>query len=202
MVVKDSERRGTLLRLRMQGEKMGTSKALSAVFSVIVLIGGFAARAEVKDLAVGGYSTELEVVLPAPPEAVYDAATGDVSGWWDHHVSEHPKKLYLEAKPGGGFYEIFNDSGDGVLHATVNYAERGKRLRFTGPLGFGGRALDLVTTYEFKPEGAGTRMHVTCNAVGQLSAEEAKALDQVWRHFIAERLKGYIESGAYRKKAK
>lgn len=45
-------------------------------------------------------------------------------------------------------------------------------------------------------------MHVTCNAVGQLSAEEAKAIDQVWRHFIAERLKEYIESGAYRKKAK
>jgi hypothetical protein len=49
----------------------------------------------------------------APPEAVYDAATGDISGWWDHYTSEHPKKLYLEAKPGGGFYEIFNDSGDG-----------------------------------------------------------------------------------------
>ena len=173
-------------------------KALALfLFAAIVCGSGFA---EVKNLAIGGFSTELEVVMPAPPEALYDAATGDISGWWDHHFSEHPKKLYIEAKPGGGFYEIFNDSGDGVLHATVNFAERAKRLRFTGPLGFSGRAVDLVTTWEFKPEGTGTRMRVTCNAVGQLSMEEGKAIDQVWQHFIADRLKGYIESGAYRKK--
>ncbi|HEY7617525.1 MAG TPA: SRPBCC domain-containing protein [Terriglobales bacterium] len=159
-------------------------------------------QAEVKPLVVGGYSIELEVVLPAAPDAVYDAATGDISGWWDHSFSGHPKKLYIEAKPGGGFYEIFNDSGDGVLHATVNYAERGKRLRFTGPLGFSGNALDLVTTYDFKPEGTGTRLHVTCNAVGQLSEQQAKAVDQVWQHFIGERLKGYIESGSHLKQPK
>jgi uncharacterized protein YndB with AHSA1/START domain len=117
-------------------------------------------------------------------------------------LSGHPKKLHIEAKPGGGFYEIFNDSSDGVLHATVNYAERGKRLRFTGPLGFSGNALDLVTTYDFKPEGTGTRLHVTCNAVGQLSEQQAKAVDQVWQHFIGERLKGYIESGSYLRKPK
>ena len=45
-------------------------------------------------------------------------------------------------------------------------------------------------------------MHVTCNALGQLSKEEASAIDKVWQHFIADRLKGYIESGAYRKKTR
>jgi len=160
------------------------------------------AQAEVKELALGGYSIEIEVLLPASPEAVYEAATGDISGWWDHSFSGHPQKLYIEARPGGGFYEIFNDSGDGALHATVNYAERGKRLRFTGPLGFGGKALDLVTTYDLKPEGKGTRMHVTCNAVGQISAKDASAIDQVWQHFIGVRLKGYIESGEYLRKSK
>jgi uncharacterized protein YndB with AHSA1/START domain len=175
-------------------------KALAVFLFALVACGVLVG--EVKSLAIGGYSIELEVVLSAPPEAVYDAATGDVSGWWDHHFSEHPKKLYIEPKPGSGFYEIFNDAGDGVLHATVNLAERGKRLRFTGPLGLSGRAVDLVTTWEFKPEGAGTRMRVTCNAVGQLSMEEAKAIDQVWQHFIGDRLKGYIESGAYRKKSR
>jgi uncharacterized protein YndB with AHSA1/START domain len=175
---------------------------LSAVLAAVAFSFALSAPAEVKPLAVGGYSVELEVVLAAPPDAVYDAATGDISAWWDHSFSEHPKKLYIEAKPGGGFYEIFNDSGDGALHATVNFAQRGKMLRFTGPLGFSGRALDVVTTYEFKPEGNGTRMHVTCNAVGQLSSDEANVVDQVWHHFIVERLKGYIDSGAYLKKAR
>lgn len=174
----------------------------TTVLLALVLTCGFSAWAEVKPTAVGSYSIELEEVLPASPEAVYDAATGDVSGWWDHSFSGHPAKLFIEAKPGGRFYEIFNDSGDGALHATVTYAERGKKLRFVGPLGLAGSALDLVTTWDFKPEGSGTRMHLTCNVAGQISADTAKILDQVWQHFIAERLKGYIESGAYLKKPK
>jgi uncharacterized protein YndB with AHSA1/START domain len=181
---------------------MKSTKILQTILSAMVLSCVLSAHAEVKPLAVGGYSIELDVVLPAAPEAVYDAATGDISGWWDHSFSGHPKKLYIEAKPGGGFYEIFNDSGDGVLHATVNYAERGKMLRFTGPMGFSGRALDSVVTWTFNPQGSGTRMHVTCNLVGQMSADEAKIVDQVWQHFIAERLKGYIVSGDYLHKAK
>jgi hypothetical protein len=43
---------------------------------------------------------------------------------------------------------------------------------------------------------------VTCNAVGQLSEQQAKAVDQVWQHFIGERLKGYIESGSHLKQPK
>ena len=35
---------------------------------------------------------------------------------------------YIEPRPGGGFIEIFDDEGNGVLHATVIYADRGKLL--------------------------------------------------------------------------
>src|SRR5579863_5216186 len=132
---------------------MRSLKNLSAILLIITPITlASVARAEVKLLAYGGYSVELEVILPVSPNVSYDAATGDIGGWWDHHFSEHPKRLYIEAKPGGGFYEIFDDSGNGVQHAIVIYAERGKRLRITGPLGFSGNALDAVITYEFKPE--------------------------------------------------
>src|SRR5262245_55635462 len=93
------------------------------------------ALAETHDLRVGGFVVEHELVLPGTPEAIYDALTGDVSGWWDHSFSGAPKRLYIEAKPGGGFYEIFDKSGDGAKHAEVITAERGKLLRFVGPLG-------------------------------------------------------------------
>jgi len=96
-----------------------------AAVTIWLLLAPLGARSETKELKTGAFQIVQEVVLPASPEAVYDAATGDISGWWDHHVSDHPKKLYIEAKPGGGFWEIFDDSGDGVLHATVIYAERG-----------------------------------------------------------------------------
>jgi uncharacterized protein YndB with AHSA1/START domain len=157
-------------------------------------------QGETKDLKTGAFQVRQELVLPASPEAVYDAVTGDISGWWDHSFSEHPKKLFIEPKPGGGFYEIFDDAGNGVLHATVNYADRGKMLRFTGPLGLSGQAVTLVTTYEFLPDPAGTKVRLTCNVSGQIEDGQDKIVDAVWHHFLVERLKPYIESGAYRTK--
>jgi uncharacterized protein YndB with AHSA1/START domain len=157
-------------------------------------------RSETKELKTGAFQVQQELILPASPEAVYDAATGDISAWWDHSFSEHPKKLYIEAKPGGGFYEIFDDAGNGVLHATVIYADRGKRIRFAGPLGFSGQAVTMVTTYDFLPDPAGTKMRLTCNVSGQIAEGEDKTVDAVWHHFLSERLKPYIESGAYKTK--
>jgi uncharacterized protein YndB with AHSA1/START domain len=157
-------------------------------------------RGETKDLKTGAFAVRQELVLPASPEAVYDAATGDISGWWDHSFSAHPKKLYIEAKPGGGFYEIFDDAGNGVLHATVIYADRGRTIRFTGPLGLSGQAVNVVTTYEFLPDPAGTKMRLTCTVAGQIEDGQDKIVDAVWHHFLFERLKPYIESGAYKTK--
>src|SRR5579863_7165429 len=108
--------------------KAGLVATLFAIAFLFVLASSNT-RGDTKDLKTGAFQVQQELMLPASPEAVYDAVTGDISGWWDHSFSAHPKKLYIEAKPGGGFYEIFNDSGDGALHATVIYAERGKRLR-------------------------------------------------------------------------
>jgi uncharacterized protein YndB with AHSA1/START domain len=159
-------------------------------------------RGDVKELKAGAFEVQKEVLLPASPEKVYDAVTGDISGWWDHSFSAKPKRLFIEAKPGGGFWEIFNDAGDGVLHATVNYAERGKRLRFTGPLGFSGQAVTVVTTYDFLPDPVGTKFRMTCNVSGQIEDGEDKIVDAVWQHFLVERLKPYIESGDYLKKKK
>ena len=182
---------------------MKNKAALVSLIAVIVLICvPSSLRSETKELKTGAFQVQQELVLPASPTDVYDAATGDISGWWDHSFSEHPKKLYIEAKPGGGFYEIFDDAGNGALHATVIYADRGKKIRFTGPLGLSGQAITLVTTYEFLPDPAGTKMRVTCDVSGEISDGEDKIVDAVWHHFIFERFKPYIESGAYKNKTK
>jgi hypothetical protein len=159
-------------------------------------------RSDTKELKSAAFEIQQEVVLSAKPDAVFDAVTGDISPWWDHHMSEHPKKLYIEPKPGGCFCEIFDDVGNGAQHAVVIYADRGKLLRFAGPLGFSGMAVDAVTTYEFLADPAGTRLRVTTNITGQIDAPTAQALDAVWHHFLVERLKPYIDSGAYLKKPK
>jgi len=141
----------------------------------------------------GLFSFEQKLNLPGTPDAIYDAISGDISGWWDHSFSEKPLRLYIEPKPGGGFYEIFNENGDGVLHATVIYAERGKTLRFNGPLGLSGKAIQLVCTYYFEPVGTdSTMLKLAVNAAGEMQPGLAEIVKNVWHHFLFERFKPYV----------
>ena len=152
-------------------------------FSIIIL------PAEVKESATGGFIINQELTLPGDSVEIYDAISGDISGWWDHSFTEKPYRLYIEAKPGGGFYEIFDDSGDGALHATVIMARRGKMLRFTGPLGLSGNAIDLVCSYEFEAVGPdSTRLKLSVHAAGEMQKGWAEVVNKVWYHFLFERL--------------
>ena len=144
------------------------------------------------------FSFEKQVTLPGTPEVIFDAVTGDISGWWDHSFSDNPKKFFIEPKPGGGFWEIFDDQGNGVLHATVIYADRGKLLRFDGPLGLSGMAIKVVTTYEFEPVGIdSTLFKVSLRAAGEVQEGIPAIVESVWDHFIFDQLKPYIESGKH-----
>lgn len=144
------------------------------------------------------FSFDREVKLPGTPEIIFDAVTGDISGWWDHHMSENPKKFYIEPIPGGGFWEIFDDEGNGVLHARVIYADRGKMLRFDGPLGLSGQAIQVVTTYQFEPVGLdSTLFKVSVHAAGEVAEGIPAIVEKVWEHFIFEQLEPYIQSGKH-----
>jgi len=139
------------------------------------------------------------VTVPETPGNTYDAATGDISPWWDHSMSETPSRLFIEPRPGGGFIELFNDEGDGALHATVTVAERGKRLRFEGPLGLSGMAVTLVTTYDFRALGPdSTVLTYTVHMSGELPEGLPDVVRKTWHHFMAERFQPYIESGRHR----
>ena len=144
------------------------------------------------------FSFEKEVTLPGTPEDIYDAATGDISAWWDHSFSENPAEFIIEPYPGGGFWEIFDEEGNGVLHATVIYANRGKILRFVGPLGLSGKAITIVTTYEFQPvDEDSTLFKVSVHAAGEVEEGVPAIVESVWEHFIFERFKPYVESEKY-----
>jgi hypothetical protein len=171
-------------------------KRLIIVFFVILMtciINTKPAGAENEMLVISGFRVSHELTIPGHPKVVYDAITGDISGWWDHSFSEKPAKFYIEAWPGGGFYELFNDSGDGVKHATVIMAQRGKILRFEGPLGLSGRALHIVHTYDFSAQGPdSTHLRLTLNAIGEVNQQLAETVDRVWYHFLFEQFKPYM----------
>jgi hypothetical protein len=159
------------------------------------------ALAEHRNAPAGAFVSTHDIIVPGPPEVIFDAITGDVSAWWDHSFSDKPHRFYLEAKPGGGFYEIFDEAGNGVKHATVIYADRGKLLRFEGPLGLSGNAVNIVTSYVFIPVGEdSTRLHVEVHGAGEMDPSWPALVDQVWDHFIVQRFKPWVESGGHRKR--
>jgi hypothetical protein len=142
------------------------SRPLSAgvVFWLLALAGS-SLQAERKELKTEVFLVQRELVLPASQEAVFDAVTGDIRSWWDHSflLGASRRNSSSSQSPAAASREIRNDRGDGVLHATVTYCERGKTVRFGGPLGFSGQAVDVVTTYQFLPDPAGTKLRLTCN---------------------------------------
>ena len=144
---------------------------------------------------VKGFIIEQELLLPGTPEQVFDAITGDISGWWDHSFSEKPFRFFIEPKPGGGFWEYFDDQGNGVRHAVVIFSQRGKMLRFEGPLGLSGRAVQMVHTYSFEVVEPGqTRLKLSVHAQGEIDENLARVVEQVWHHFLVERFKPYYLS--------
>jgi len=146
------------------------------------------------------FSFDKQVTLPGTSEVIFDALTGDISGWWDHSFTDNPKEFYIEPVPGGGFWEIFDDEGNGVLHARIIYADRGKMLRFDGPLGLSGKAIQVVTTYTFEPVGTdSTLFKVSVHAAGEVDEGIPAIVERVWEHFIFEQLKPYVESGKHLK---
>lgn len=146
-------------------------------------------------LEVSAFVVEHSTVVAASPEEAWDAFTGDITGWWDHSFSKTPREMTIEPWPGGRFIEKFGEGEDGALHARVTYAERAKKLRFIGPLGFADMDLhfDMAHTLEFEPVDGGTRLSVRVVGLGTIQPGWDQAVGGVWHHFLDERFKPYVE---------
>ena len=171
---------------------------LTGVLGLGYLHDGSSPDVPADEIVTGGFEFSFQRTVPGTPRETFDALTGDIGAWWDHSFSGSPHRLYIEPRPGGGFIEEFNESGDGVRHAVVTAAERGVLLRFEGPLGLAGHPVYLVTTYELAEvglDGTSTNLKVTVRAAGELQDGWAAAVEGVWHHFIDERFVPYVEAG-------
>ena len=176
----------------MQRHLASTVLALSATL-LFGLAGSCRAPKAPAAIPVGSFLVERSVVVPVTPEAAWSAFVDDFASWWDHSMSEEPYRFFLEAKPGGGFYEIFDASGDGVQHALVTFAQRPQRLVFRGPLGLHGAALDMVHTVTFAEAGEGrTEVTVVVRAMGEVQPGTEAAVNGAWDHFLLGRYQGFV----------
>lgn len=169
------------------------------IFMTMLICGLISLQAQ-DQFKSGVFSFSKEITLPGPSDVIFDAITGDISGWWDHSISGNPYKLYIEAKPGGSFMEIFDEAGNGIQHAVVNYVNRPKIIRFTGPLGLTGHAISLVNTYSLEPAGAdSTKLRLDVHASGEVAEGWPAVVEKVWEHFIYEQFAAYIRAGKHLK---
>jgi uncharacterized protein YndB with AHSA1/START domain len=169
----------------------------SAVFVGLLAILSIATTVAVaaEPIPTGGFKFELVVELPGSPAEVYAAATGDISGWWDHSMAVNPVSLTIEARPGGHFLEVMDKEGGGVVHATVTQAQFGKMLRMVGPLGLAGHAIHMVTTWTLEPLGGErTKFVIEVHASGEIHEGWDAVIEKTWRHFIEGQLKGFLEA--------
>lgn len=169
-----------------------------ALFAFGFLSAGFVIGSRVatapKEFTPRGFVIEKEVQVPLKPEAAFDAFTGDITPWWDHHFSAKPARLVIEPKPGGHFLEIFDDKGNGVVHATVTWSERGKKLVFRGALGqFNSLAGEMVHTFLFEPSDSGTKIKLSIHGLGEFQEQTEPIVSKVWDHFLVEQFKTYAE---------
>ena len=74
---------------------------------------------------------------------------------------------------------------------------RGKRIVFSGPFGFIGEPLEMVTTYDYEAVGDSTRVDVKVAGAGRLDAEWPALVDGAWKHFLFERLEPHVKVGAH-----
>ena len=171
-------------------------------FLLAGLVLGLQDDGSVKATALSGFAFEKTVEYPVPPSELFDAMTGDVSGWWDHHFSDEPHAMTIEPRPGGGFYEMYDGAGNGILHATVTHANRGKFLGFTGPLGLAalGGPVDMVHSFTFEEIESGTRLKLSVHGAGELPKGIGGVVSNVWDHFLVEQLLPYVEDGRHRQK--
>lgn len=172
-----------------------------ALCVMMTLFLAFGSRAEPREIPYGAFAFDVSLKLPGTPDEIFGAITGDISGWWDHSFSEKPAKFYIEPVVGGGFYEYFDDKGNGVRHAVVTFVDRPRALRMEGPLGLAGNAFQGVYTYKFEPAGTdSTTLTLQVQAAGHIEPGWDSVVEKVWRHFLFERFQPYIERGAHRSK--
>jgi hypothetical protein len=152
------------------------------------------AASSLQDRRYGAFAFQDSVLVPLRPESAFDRFV-DVNAWWDHRFSPASVRFSIDARPGGAFLEVFDDSGDGVLHATVIFVRRGEILRLDGPLGLSGFALPMVFTLTFRGEGDGTWVRLDARGAGEMEEAWPAAIQGVWRHFLHERYRPFAEGG-------
>lgn len=141
--------------------------------------------------AISLFQTELEVVLKASPEHIFQALTLDIHAWWGAENSWGRGTLILEPAIGKHLYEDFGN-GDGAIFGTVTYVERNKKLVIEGNHGLSDNVHGFIS-YELVPQGESTLLKFSHRAFGEISERSRANFSTGWKEMLDVSLRKHVE---------
>ncbi|MCY4143853.1 MAG: ATPase [Gammaproteobacteria bacterium] len=142
-----------------------------------------------------GFVIESEINISALPTHVFDAL-GELQRWWDpeHSFGRDARNLSLNTSPDGLFLESLG-TNQGVVHARVVDAQRGKLLRLSGALGpLQSLGAHGTLTLRMEPLAESTTLTLNYIVIGRNLRGWADAVEQVLSEQLI-RLKSFLETG-------
>ncbi len=142
-----------------------------------------AARADIIDSAVNGFTLENSETVPVTPMVAWQGMVGHVGDWWpaDHSWWGDASKLSIEPRIGGCFCE--RNGEQQAWHMSIAFVDPGKLLRMTGGLGpLQGMGVTGALDWRFEAVDGGTRITLHYRAGGYAPEDLSKfapIVDQV-----------------------
>ncbi len=141
---------------------------------------------------------QMEETIEAPAEKVFDALTGDISGWWGFPFLLSPDdavSVTIDPKLGGLFYESWGDDGSGVILGTVTRLKKGRRLSIQGYMSLPGPLAGLID-FQLTPNSpTSTTVKLFHSAFGTFDWQANRHYEPGWKHLLNIRLKQHVEQG-------
>jgi uncharacterized protein YndB with AHSA1/START domain/DNA-binding transcriptional ArsR family regulator len=175
----------SLIRLQEVAEDSATTKGELHMPTTAIPVG------EVNTIQI-----EQEIRVDAPPAKVFDALTGDVSAWWGApylQSAPHARKVVLEAKPGGRFYEEWSND-EGAIWGFVTNIKKNERIIMNGAMAWSGNVQGLVR-FDLEEDGGATVVRFTHKVMGEVDDEMRTAYSGGWEDLLGRRLKTFVETG-------
>lgn len=144
---------------------------------------------------VGSIRIKQEIIVQAPVDKVFSALTKDTSFWWGapYLIGDAPKKLIVEPKLGGMFYEDWGDDA-GAIWGTVTQWKKNEVFEFTGKCGMGG-AVHGVICFTLESKGSSTFLKLEHDAIGHVTEKTQSGYTAGWNDLLEKRFKAYVEKG-------
>jgi uncharacterized protein YndB with AHSA1/START domain len=145
-------------------------------------------------VSVTAATHRLTLEIAKPQATVWRAFTAQINSWWpkDFYVTESPRGMVFEVKPGGRLYEDAGN-GNGLVWYHVIALDAPNAITLSGFIAppFGGPATSLLRVAFSAQDKSTTAMEVVDSTFGYL--EDTSTTEQGWRMVFEGGFKTWIE---------